>query len=280
MEQIVHGRAWFASAIAWSFLFSSFTACIDPDAARNVLVIGHGGMGATSDVPMDCATSLEQALAQGADGIELDVQMTRDCVLVAFHDMDLDALTPCHGMVNDHTWNELRSCTYLLDEGRSKIMPLHALEGIIATHRPKEMVFDVKVRTSGAWSTYLRAFAAELTKVVLDKHWTDIVRVECRTEEFLHVLGEAGPLRRSLYCDDIEAGIGIAVRSGLDGLTVHKRHASPDLVDRAHAAHLYVSLFGIGDRSTLHSALGSGPDAIQVDGLPAVLDLLERGAGR
>ena len=36
----------------------------------------------------------------------MDVQMTKDCVLVLFHDAKLEDGTLCKGILNDKTWEE------------------------------------------------------------------------------------------------------------------------------------------------------------------------------
>lgn len=50
-----------------------------------------------------------QALADGADGVECDVHLTRDEQLVCIHDTTLDRTTNGTGRVADHTLEELRA---------------------------------------------------------------------------------------------------------------------------------------------------------------------------
>jgi glycerophosphoryl diester phosphodiesterase len=47
------------------------------------------------------------AIACGADGVELDVQLSADGVPVVLHDDTLDRTTPGHGRVDAHTWQQL-----------------------------------------------------------------------------------------------------------------------------------------------------------------------------
>lgn len=48
------------------------------------------------------------AIACGADGVELDVQLSADGVPVVIHDETLDRTTPGHGRVDAASWPELR----------------------------------------------------------------------------------------------------------------------------------------------------------------------------
>lgn len=53
-----------------------------------------------------------QALAEGADGVECDVHMTRDEQLVCIHDSTLDRTSNGTGDVADHTLRELRDLDF------------------------------------------------------------------------------------------------------------------------------------------------------------------------
>ena len=70
------------------------------------LVFGHRG--AMAYAPMNTLASFQLAQRQGAHGIELDVQLSADGVLVVIHDHTVDATTDGHGMVSDKTLTELK----------------------------------------------------------------------------------------------------------------------------------------------------------------------------
>jgi glycerophosphoryl diester phosphodiesterase len=71
------------------------------------LVIAHRG--ASSEAPENTLRAFARALELGVDGIELDVQVTRDGIPVVFHDFTLTRLTGTRGHLADRTWAELRS---------------------------------------------------------------------------------------------------------------------------------------------------------------------------
>ena len=70
-------------------------------------VIAHRG--ASADAPENTMRAFEQAMLFGADGIELDVQLTRDGELVVIHDETLDRTTTGRGSVYSYTFAELRT---------------------------------------------------------------------------------------------------------------------------------------------------------------------------
>jgi glycerophosphoryl diester phosphodiesterase len=69
-------------------------------------VIAHRG--ASWDERENTLPAFERAIASGADFVELDVQVSADGVLVVFHDLDLDRLTPLRGPMRRRPAAELR----------------------------------------------------------------------------------------------------------------------------------------------------------------------------
>jgi glycerophosphoryl diester phosphodiesterase len=70
------------------------------------LVFGHRG--ARSYAPMNTIPSFELAIRQGAQGIELDVQLTADRKLIVLHDFTVDRTTEGYGAVRNLRFAELR----------------------------------------------------------------------------------------------------------------------------------------------------------------------------
>jgi len=69
------------------------------------LIIAHRG--ASAERPENTLAAFRRAVALEADGIELDVQVTRDGVPVVFHDSSLRRLTGTAGHIARKTWREL-----------------------------------------------------------------------------------------------------------------------------------------------------------------------------
>ena len=79
-----------------------------PTGSRRVpLVIAHRGDIASA--PENTLPAFLSAYERGADGIELDVRMTRDRELVVFHDRGLKRITGRRGLVSNATLDEVRA---------------------------------------------------------------------------------------------------------------------------------------------------------------------------
>lgn len=80
--------------------------------ARKPIIIGHrGGRGIA---PENTLASFQLAVDLGIDGVEFDVQRTKDGHLIVFHDENVERVTDGTGMVEDLTLDELKR----LDVGR------------------------------------------------------------------------------------------------------------------------------------------------------------------
>lgn len=69
--------------------------------------------GASYEAPANTLPAFLLAAALGADGIEFDVQLSKDGEVVVIHDFTLDATTNGSGSVSDHTLAEIK----MLDAG-------------------------------------------------------------------------------------------------------------------------------------------------------------------
>ena len=80
-----------------------------PDPAPfNTKLFAHRGLhDNSSDAPENSMAAFRRAVERGY-GIELDVQLTSDGIPVIFHDPDLDRACGVHGLVREHTFEELQ----------------------------------------------------------------------------------------------------------------------------------------------------------------------------
>lgn len=65
--------------------------------------------GASAHAPENTLAAFELALTQNADGIELDVKLSKDGHVIVIHDPTVDRTTGAHGKVKDMTLADLRS---------------------------------------------------------------------------------------------------------------------------------------------------------------------------
>ncbi|MEA2492314.1 MAG: glycerophosphoryl diester phosphodiesterase [Thermoleophilaceae bacterium] len=79
----------------------------NPWLGRRVLHIAH--QGGESESPSNTMFAYQRALANGADVLEMDVNITKDRQLVVFHDTSVDSRTNGTGRVNEMTLEQIKA---------------------------------------------------------------------------------------------------------------------------------------------------------------------------
>ncbi len=59
--------------------------------------------------------AFQAALNSGADIVEMDLHLSKDGIVVVYHDDDLDTWTNCKGPVREKNYEELKNCQFRLD---------------------------------------------------------------------------------------------------------------------------------------------------------------------
>jgi len=111
--------------------------------------IGHRGTGINAlDNPYaeNSIRSFMAAMEEGADGIELDVEITKDGKIIVMHDDTLDRTTNCTGCVSALDFDEIRACR--LKDGMGNLTdepPPTLLEAYSAVGTPALINVEMKV---------------------------------------------------------------------------------------------------------------------------------------
>jgi glycerophosphoryl diester phosphodiesterase len=104
------------------------------------LIIGHRG--ASAAAPENTLAAFGLALEQGADGVELDVQLSADGQLVVFHDEDVARMTSGQGKVGDLTLADLQQLR--LAEGQT----IPTLDDVLE-HFGRQLLYNIEVKDFG-----------------------------------------------------------------------------------------------------------------------------------
>src|SRR5262245_32503028 len=95
------------------------------------LVFAHrGGAGLK---PENTLAAFDNGLALGADGIELDVRLSRDGVVVVHHDRTLERTTTLSGPVSSRTFGELHAAA------------VPTLAEVLARYRETRVIVELKL---------------------------------------------------------------------------------------------------------------------------------------
>ena len=87
--------------------FASLSKSSDPMKLEG-LILAHRGTDEARTYPENTLAAIRHVHAQGADGIEIDVQLTKDGQMVLMHDLTLEKMTGDTRRIDEVTLNELQ----------------------------------------------------------------------------------------------------------------------------------------------------------------------------
>lgn len=137
---------------------------------QNPVIIAHRG--ASTEAPENTLAAFQRAIALKADGIELDVQITRDGVPVVFHDDSLRRLTGKWGRLNAKRWEDLQ---LLRVRGSDQGIP--RLTDVLAQTR-EQVVVQIEMKRGARVPPVLSAIrqARAVSWVILASFEVDLLR--------------------------------------------------------------------------------------------------------
>lgn len=108
-----------------------------PD-GRYVMTVAHRGDWRYA--PENSLQAIENCIKMGVDIVEIDLQLTKDSVIVLMHDSKLDRTSTGKGKINQHTWEELKKFRLRDGLGRPTQHPIPTLEEALLVARGKILV--------------------------------------------------------------------------------------------------------------------------------------------
>ena len=103
--------------------------------------------GASAYCPENTLEAFSKAIEQGADGIELDVHLSKDGEIVVAHDERLERVSNGTGYINDYTLQELKSLDFAkLHPGTVCRIP--TLAEVFSLVKPLALTVNIELKTT------------------------------------------------------------------------------------------------------------------------------------
>jgi glycerophosphoryl diester phosphodiesterase len=258
-------------------------AAPEKNTATDAPVLNIGHRGASGYAPEHTIPAYDLALKQGADYIEIDLQMTADGVLVALHDDTLDrtARGPaenCTGLVIEKTLEQIKTC----DEGTwfNERYPQYANPEYVGLQIPTlEEIFQ---RYSHRTNYYIETknpeaalgMEEELLRLMEEynlikpaaKRWQVLIQsFSPESLQKIHALEPSLPLIQ-LYSsretsEEIQAKLAAAQAYAV-GIGPSKSDVDADLVTAAHELCLDVHPYTVNETAEMEALISLGVDGM------------------
>ena len=243
-----------------------------------IIAQGHGGMGIFSIYPMDSPASVLACLHSGADGVEIDVQMTKDSVLIAYHSADLSESTDMTGAVVSHTWAELSEARFIgVPYTEHRLMRMDQFFDNLDDPRRSTFSLDLKVNPDGeADASYMDRYARAVAHLLEGRGITDLVFLESQRTYLLQALRYRIPMARLfIYPPNFAEGFAAANGMDLSGISIDLAKITAEEVELAHDSGLWVTIWNAETHADNRDAIKMNPEIIQSDRLDHLVGLLE-----
>lgn len=243
---------------------------------NKITLLGHGGMGIGQTYPMNSYESIISCLNLGADGTEIDVQMTKDSVLVAYHSEKLEHSTNISGQIFNKTWDEISNATYKDPLYTNyKLITLNMLFTHIENKQEKIFFLDCKNFSPDTSSFYLNTFTNSLIKLIEKHSLTNNVYIEFKRTSLIKTLKNKRPGYKIFIYSNFYRAIEIANKFELQGMTIPIDKVSKEQVLFAHSNGLMVAVFNTHSKSRNIEAIEKNVDFIQTDRVKHLIKLLK-----
>jgi glycerophosphoryl diester phosphodiesterase len=240
------------------------------------VVLAHRGW--SDRYPENTAIAFSRALTLPIDGIELDVQMTRDHVPVVYHDRTLHKIGAGRRRVSSLDWSALTE----LDAGSWK-SPQYSGERILqlndALARYASLTrLHVEIKLREKDPDRLTILAQQVTDLLINIPRQHRPRLLCFSEDVLLRSHDHHPdidrfwnLRRPVSLRSLRAN-----RHLLSGICCSAGNLTERFVDQVHGEELPVFAFTCNTSRTLNRILALGVDGVFSDRPDWLIEQLER----
>jgi glycerophosphoryl diester phosphodiesterase len=220
-------------------------------------ILGHRG--ASADAPENTLPAFQLALAQGADGVELDARLCASGEVVVFHDATLERLTGRPGTVAETSWATLRTLEVATRGGRARV-PLLAevMEAL-----PRTAFVNVELKAETSWFR----LATRVARLLLEgNHESHVVVSSFQPLCLVALAARAPSLRRGFLLEPkrpfwLESGI-VAPLVGRDAVHPPDSQLTLERLKRWHAHGREVAVWTVDDPARARTLAAWGVDTL------------------
>lgn len=239
------------------------------DSQLSPKVLGHAGMGWRGVHPMDSKRSVKKSL-EIADGVEFDIQLSKDGVFFLFHDQDLKGSTNCTGKINSRSSSYLKECRFSRFELHDK---LATLEEVIQENKElieeKIVVLDlthIKIDNDQYWIT-IDSLSSKLCNVISNSEMIDNFYLDSRDQNLLKTIRNKNPNIKLFWelsnADSINSDFMDTTH--INGVISRYDILNDKLVIEVRAKQLKIIVWGCNNKKDNDNALKLEPDIIITD---------------
>ena len=239
---------------------------------HNIYILGHRGASGTA--PENTESAFKKALQGGADGVELDVHLTKDKELVVIHDERVDRTTNGTGYVKDLTLREIKK----LDAG-SYFSPQFAGERILTLEEALALTRSSRLINIEIKNIIIKYRDIEKEVISTIKKMNLEKKVICSSFNHYSIalIKQLSPEIKTglLYVSTLYQPWIYAERIGADAIHPYYCSVSTNIIKECHRNKIKVNVWTVDDRDMIKKMIKNQVDIIITNYPEIALEILK-----
>ena len=227
---------------------------------KHPLIWGHRG--ASGHAPENTLPAFKMAADMGADGVELDIQQTKDGVIVVCHDETIDRTSSGAGWLKDFTCEELRRLDFSNGNAAYEDVKIPTMEEVFYLLAPTGLTINIELKTGIIFYENIEEKILDLTKKM---GWEDRVIYSSFNHYSVRKIKELDPGAKVglLYGDGPIDMPGYGRRLGADALhPAFYNLQYPDYMEDCRRYGLDVNVWTVNSTADLMQCREYGVNAV------------------
>lgn len=218
--------------------------------------------GASGHAPENTMPAFELAHTLGADGIELDVQLTKDGIPVVIHDETIDRVCDGKGRVCDYTLEELKQFNANKNFPAYGKVEIPTLEEVYDYVKTTDMSINLELKNS---VIFYKNLEEKVLQLAAEKGLEERIIYSSFNHHSMKKMKELKPDVRTafLYSDDILDVADYAGKYGMNAVHPYMRNLQyPEMIEECHKRNIKVNVWTVNETADIKRMKNLGVDAV------------------
>jgi glycerophosphoryl diester phosphodiesterase len=218
--------------------------------------------GASGYAPENTLPAFKMAADMKADGVELDIQLTKDDVIVVCHDETIDRTSNGAGFIKDYTYDELLKFDFCNGNQAYEGVHIPTMEEVFDLLDPTGLTINIELKTGEIFYPDLEDKIVELTK---KKGFSDRVIYSSFNHYSVMKIKDMDPDAKVgfLYGDGHLNMPGYAAENGVNALhPAFYNLQYPDYMDDCNMFEIDVNVWTVNKKADLIKCRDMGVNAV------------------
>lgn len=215
--------------------------------------------GAALKAPENTIAAYELAFADGADGIEIDVQRTSDGVLVVCHDETIDRTSDGKGAIADLSYDQLREFDFSAGHADYSELRIPSLAEVLDLVEASGKVINIELKNS---IEPYSGMETQIDQMVCSRRLTGRVWYSSFNHLSLVELANSPVPRGALYAQQLVRPWSYASGFGMEAIHPWEGVVNAELVRQCHRAGMRVHPWTVDNPARMSELAAIEVDAI------------------